>query len=128
MEFLMNELIFNAKALEIWKEVDESNWQFIVNDIIQTFFLACEKQYQILLEGKNTKNINQIGKAAHTLKSSCGYVGAEKAHFLLEQIESLCQSQKESLELFDCLKEFDAIFFITLQSIKDYQEDYYAAA
>jgi len=79
-------LIDESKLLS-WQQIYPEDWKNIVSEILELFLVTSKEQHDnLLLAFKNLdeKNLKSI---AHSFKSSCGNVGALRAHHLLNQIE-----------------------------------------
>lgn len=85
----MSKAIFNENTLMAWSQVDPENWKTLVNEISNLFLNVGPVQLHALKTASKNGQRTEIVAAAHTLKSSCGNIGAELAHQILQQIEML---------------------------------------
>lgn len=83
----MKKNLFEPTILLAWQEIDELHWKVLVIDITKSFFDAGSIQMKQLNQAWANRNLEEVSKAAHLLKSSCGSVGAYEAHGLLDQVE-----------------------------------------
>lgn len=111
--------IFNRDALDAWREVDPNDWKTITKNILDLFLQIGEQQYQDLEQTWKNKNLDQLIKKAHTLKSSCGNVGAEIAHQILNNIEKNAMNLSQE-EIEEMLIEFNKVFSEVKLQIKNY--------
>lgn len=79
--------LFNPKTLSEWSQIDPSGWEDIVNDLLEIFLRTVPVTYDSLLEAVEKGDWAQVRAHAHSLKSSCGNVGAEKANVLFAELE-----------------------------------------
>ena len=77
-----------ASVLLSWRELNPDGWQEVVGEIINIFLEHGPRQHGVLLKAHSRRDRQGIAAAAHTLKSSCGNVGAMRASRLLETIEN----------------------------------------
>jgi two-component system sensor histidine kinase/response regulator len=122
----MDKKMFNESALISWKDVDSSGWQNIVGEIIRMFFEVAPVQYSFLKSSISSQSLSGVRIAAHTLKSSCGNVGAELAHSILDQIEKEADAS-ETKNLEKLLFELDPIFNQSQAELKIFLDKLYEA-
>lgn len=121
----MEKHILNKKVLEGWKEIDTTGWRKFARDIIDTFFSTASVQYDSLIAAWGAKDYKKVKLVAHTLKSSCGYVGAERAYEILNAIEN--EPQESTIVLAHLVESLDAVFVETVVELqKVYKSDYAA--
>lgn len=114
----MKRSILNTNSFDNWKEIDSQNWHKYVGEIIQVFFDVGNKQYEELHNAKIKKNIKEIKRIAHALKSSCGNVGAEQAYDILDAIEK--HEVNSITEFYTLLDRFESVFILTLAELQMY--------
>lgn len=117
----MQRLIINRSSLEIWQEIDSDGWRALVNDIIDTFFEIGPTQYITLKEAWSESNFKEVKSIAHSLKSSCGNVGAEEAQHILNEIELSC-SKEEHDKLSGLFKRLEVVFVETTKQLVDFKK------
>jgi HPt (histidine-containing phosphotransfer) domain-containing protein len=79
-------LIDESKLLS-WQKIYPEDWESIVLEILELFFTTSLDQHQKLLAAYKNLDENSLKSTAHSFKSSCGNVGAVRAHHILNQIE-----------------------------------------
>ena len=87
--------ILNIETLQSWQVVDPDNWQILVQDLIQLFSTVGKVQHSELQSMWKAGDRIGLSKVAHSLKSSCGNIGAELAHEKLDQIEKTAAELSE---------------------------------
>lgn len=90
----MSRVIFNEQVLFSWKQFDAENWRSYAREILLLFLDIAPVQFRQLTDSWSMRNIEGIRRAAHTLKSSCGNVGAEAAQHIFEQIEAAARENE----------------------------------
>lgn len=114
----MNSKIFDSSVLEDWKQIDPENWKKIATSILNTYF-SCN-QFEDLNAAWISQDLDLVKKAAHTLKSSCGSVGAQRAHEILVEVERLCTTG-EFKKVGDALVSFRDAFSKTRHELETYK-------
>lgn len=115
----MSRKLFNEAALAAWKEIDRENWKVIALELIHVFLEIAPGQMTQLCNYWNAKDIEGVKQVAHSLKSSCGNVGAEEAHDLLSAIEKAAMIQdKKSLE--QLMLKFPPVFYGSVNLINTF--------
>lgn len=122
----MEKKLFNSSHLEDWKEVDQENWRTLVCDILQLFLDSTPERFDGLMLAWRFQQWHIVREAAHALKSSCGNVGAQWAHELLNEIEKHCQNG-DTHQATLALEELQVVFEATLGAISNYANDDQAA-
>lgn len=113
--------LFNPETLDLWKQIDAENWQNLIDEIIEMFFKTNEYQFKNLTTAWNNKDYNLVRRSAHTLKSSCGNVGAEKSFEILDTIERRIENKQiEGIE--NLMNDFFKTHEKSLEEIKHYQK------
>lgn len=112
--------LHNAETLKQWQEIDAENWKVIVGDLLDLFLKSGPVQYAQLQEARTHDDLLSMSRAAHSLKSSCGNVGCERAQDLLYRIEKASKNGLKT-EVSELLVELDGIFLASLQEIRKYQ-------
>lgn len=110
--------ILNPEHLETWKLVAEASWQKMIAEIISIFFDFASGQHFELKKALIAGDFKKVKRVAHSLKSSCGNVGAEQAYDILDKIENLDEKQNESIA--GLLKLFDRVFELTCAELRIY--------
>jgi HPt (histidine-containing phosphotransfer) domain-containing protein len=118
--------ILNESTLAAWKEIDKDNWQKLVAEIATIFFEVGALQFSQLSQFWAIKDLEGIKKTAHSLKSSCGNVGAEEAHYLLDLIERAAEAG-ELDKLPELMGKLPAIFIESNALLRKYIQEYQAA-
>jgi HPt (histidine-containing phosphotransfer) domain-containing protein len=101
--------VFNEESLMAWKTIDSQNWMSFVSEITNVFFDVGKIQIDSLKSAWLEKDYAKVGQIAHSLKSTCGNVGAERAHELLDQIESAI-AKKDLANLDSMMEKIDPLF------------------
>ena len=117
----MNQPIINKSMLEVWKEVDSQNWKALVHDIINIFFEFGPDQYKELKDVWENKNYEKAGALAHSLKSSCGNVGAELASHILGQIEKTVL-KGDYKQAGDLMNQLLPVFESTINELNEFRK------
>jgi len=91
----MRQQTINQNTLLQWKKIDEKNWFTFAREIADLFFEIGPQQFEKLQIAATQNDLVEVRKAAHTLKSSCGNVGAEIAQNLFAQIELAASENRE---------------------------------
>ncbi|MBX9768988.1 MAG: Hpt domain-containing protein [Bdellovibrionales bacterium] len=101
--------IFEESVLLAWKEVDPVGWSRVAQEIGQLFLERAPEQYEILLSCAARGDREGMRQAAHSLKSSCGNVGALRASGLLQALE-VDSGGVDSQEVASRLKQLESLF------------------
>ncbi len=115
----MDKELFNIEVLEAWKDIDPNRWQQLVLEIIQIFFDTAPQQYSSMRMAYAQKDFINMKKLAHSLKSSCGNVGAQSSFLLLSAIENI--SESETTQMRELFQKIDPIFAQTLERLTIYK-------
>lgn len=83
----MGNLIIDNAVLNNWKNVDPDNWRNLATEFIDLFLSFGADQYEELNEAMRNQEFERVRRVAHSLKSSCGNVGASSARLLFEEME-----------------------------------------
>ena len=67
-------------------------------DLLETFLAESERQYAEIRGAWQAQDLEQLSRAAHSLKGSCGNVGATQLHSLCAELEQQARAG-ESAEL-----------------------------
>lgn len=118
--------LVNINVLRSWQDVDPNRWQQIALDVLNIYFENSDVHYKKILSAVNKKDFEQIKTSAHTLKSSCGNVGAEHAFQLLDEVEMAINMQNFD-SIWKILTEFKDVFQKTQYALLDYQAHYQIA-
>lgn len=108
---MVNRATLNLNVLKAWAEVDPNNWRQVAAQLIDLFLSTVPGQLETFKKCRAEANEQGLRRAAHTMKSSYGNVGAEKAHALLSEIESYPEQRVPDQmidSMFELLKEADA--------------------
>lgn len=117
---MTNKKILNDETLKNWQKIDPENWQLLVQELIKLFSTVGREQY-LELQSKWENNDRQgLCRIAHSLKSSCGNIGAELAHEKLDQLEKNAPDLSQS-DLNKMLLEFNEIFMMTITEVANYK-------
>ena len=57
--------------------------------LLDTFLAEAEKQFQAVKQAAAASDLDQVRRAAHALKGSCGNVGAQELHATCAELEHL---------------------------------------
>ena len=79
----MDELLDKNLIAEL-KDVMEADFVMLLD----SYITESDKQFVSIKEAWQTKNIELLGRSAHTLKGSCGNIGASGMATLCMQLES----------------------------------------
>ena len=112
--------VFNPETLNAWKEIDSAGWQKVTGELIDIFFNNSAAQFEGLKASWNSGDHRRMREIAHSLKSSCGNVGAEEAHRLLNLIEHSAAMALDELDAH--LQKLEGVFARTLTELKSYRE------
>lgn len=123
----MSKKIFNELVLQAWKDVDLENWQKIANELGEIFFKIAPPQYVNMMESYSNKDFEGVRIAAHTLKSTCGNVGAEKAHEILDQIEQSAKLAEAANNLHQLIENLSPVFEQSQSELKKFLAENQAA-
>lgn len=113
----MEHPILNTLVLEAWKEVDKANWQSMALDIAQTFLEHSTGQFGSLVHAWEARDFDRIKEVSHSLKSSCGNVGARRAQVLLFAIEA-CALKRDEKALNSLMGEINQIFELSVVELE----------
>lgn len=116
----------NKSQLENWKEVDPENWVTHVCELSHVFFEVAPVQVQGLKQSLEKGEVEKVGKYAHTLKSSCGNVGADSARIIFQKIEDAAHN-KDLTQIQSLMNEAFSLFEISVAELKEYVQKIQAA-
>jgi two-component system, sensor histidine kinase and response regulator len=77
----------------------------LFNELQETFMEDCPRRLSQIQAALDRQDLSGVGKAAHTLKGSLGYLGAVQARSCAEELERLAAEGKVA----DCRKAFAAL-------------------
>lgn len=118
--------ILTAEHLEAWQQIDPENWRGIVSEIYDVFLAHELRKFAEIMEAWKIRDLEKISRVAHSLKSSCGNVGAEKAKTLLHEIEHLARhARSDDLRL--PLRRLEEVFPQTVLALAALKEKIQAA-
>jgi len=118
--------ILSADHLRTWQQIDPENWRSIVDEIYGVFFDSELRKFGDIMEAWKLRDLERISRVAHSLKSSCGNVGAEKAKTLLHEIEHLAFHAREK-DLRICMLRLQEVFPQTVVALAALREKIHAA-
>lgn len=78
----MSELL-DSEMLNELKEIMEDDF----SSLLETFLVESEKQYKAVQAAWQNQNMDELRRAAHTLKGSCGNIGAMPLRDICEGLE-----------------------------------------
>lgn len=115
----MKQELFNDKVLLSWREIDQVNWPILAKEIADVFFEVSPLQLKVLFAAFQVGNLDEIRNAAHSLKSSCGNVGAMRAFALAQAIEEAARNG-EAKEIEARIGELGAVFSQSTLAVKEF--------
>jgi two-component system sensor histidine kinase/response regulator len=121
----MSQKILNIETLEAWQEIDSLGWQKLVREILDIFFQTSQQQYESLKHAFVQKDWEMVKSTAHTLKSTCGNVGAEYSHWILNEIEN--KALPEPAAAVELMNKLQPIYEQTIIYLSDYHKKLQAA-
>lgn len=92
--------LFDSSVLNEWKMVDPENWQSMVVELIDLFLESSRSEWETVQTAWERGDWKRVAEGAHTLKSSCGNVGAVRARELMIELEHLARVKN----MFECTK------------------------
>lgn len=117
----MDKVVFDRTQLEEWRGIDPDNWRPMVSSLIELFLKQSQAHHQNLEQAWGLRNLRRVSELAHTLKSSCGSVGAKRAQQLLHEIEDAAQ-RKDAVAVSRGVKELDRVFADSVIALIKFRE------
>ena len=92
-------------------EMDKGQEESLLKELVSLFQTQTPLQFQKINHGLTNKDATEIGRAAHTLKSSCSYLGAMEMVDICKKLETIQKgvvSWDEGSALYQRLQELFA--------------------
>lgn len=115
----MGRAILNRDTLLAWKTITPQQWPRLLQGLLSTFFEVGPRQLEEFLRCIKAGQKYQALRWAHTLKSSCGTIGAEQCHDLLESLETLKEEEWDKIEA--RAGEIETAFKLLLVELKAFE-------
>ncbi|MBV1906822.1 MAG: Hpt domain-containing protein [Pseudomonadales bacterium] len=109
----MSELLDKALLSEL-KDIMEESFP----DLLDSYITESDKQYQELRTSWSEKDIEQLGRQAHTLKGSCSNMGASSMAEMCSELERGAKNNiLDGME--EVMQELSTLHFAVLDEIKE---------
>lgn len=99
----------NARSFEVWREIDPDNWVLHVSELVRIFLKSAPDGFDRLKAAHVTGDRSLVSREAHTLKSSCGMLGADFVKDLFAELEAVAEIENED-ELAKRIKNLQPAF------------------
>jgi HPt (histidine-containing phosphotransfer) domain-containing protein len=83
-------------ALAKIREDDGGHPSQIVSELLKIFYNTTPQRIELLENATRAGDVKSLHQVAHSLKSSCAYVGALHMRALCLQLEDMCKRQRTS--------------------------------
>ena len=104
-------------AIEHLKDIQAGTDATLLISLVDLFFDLTPKRIQSMKDALKADDYNALTHAAHTLKTSCGTLGANEMQNTCIEIEKLA-AMRAGAEIYVCLARLEQLFIYTSEALE----------
>lgn len=112
--------LLDKSVLESWNEIDPENGHQIARELIEIFIQSAIPQYLELVRAYDEIEFTIIREQAHSLKSSCGNVGAIAASKIFAELEHAARTNNLR-HIEEKFEDIEWIFYKTVSQLETFK-------